>query len=74
MKIFRHYKGGLYLFIAEVQDCTNGSDKYVVIYQSLFTGKYHVRLASEFYEKVPGFEARFKEITGDEKHKLFKQM
>lgn len=51
--IYRHYKGGRYLFLMTALESTNGRDRCeVVIYVSLDNGQVNVRDKIEFHEPI----------------------
>ncbi len=56
MRLFRHYKGGLYVEFARAMESTNARQgREVVIYYSLGKQAWHTRDAAEFDDMVdPG--------------------
>ena len=54
MKLYVHYKGGMYLHLDTVDDSTNDSpySDPLVVYYSLDRLVLHTRLHPEFHEKV----------------------
>lgn len=65
MKLYQHYKGGLYVMVDNnADDSTNaeqGRHRTLVVYYSVATGMYHVRDRDEFFENVDGIP-RFREV------------
>ena len=68
MKLYQHYKGGLYIVIETAKDSTNDHVSHdMVMYYSLAKQTWHVRRLSEFVQEVRwptgGFRPRFSRVT-----------
>ncbi len=70
MKLYQHYKGGLYIVIGDASDSNNTRprDPLQVMYYSIRKGTWHIRTHLEFHEFVKQDEQghrtlRFQEVV-----------
>jgi hypothetical protein len=61
-KIFRHYKGDLYVVVAEAR-MSEDRDQEVIVYRSLSKGLTWVRPRVMFLETLPDGRRRFEPVT-----------
>lgn len=62
-QLYQHYKGGLYVVIAEATDSTNSADdEPFVVYYSLTTRRHFIRAYDEFHEDAEPGIPRFRRV------------